>query len=156
MQTLFSKSVTRARAESAQKGSRGARDARLSKALLMPASRRTAFTQRRRTKQNTQSTAVLDDDDVDIGIVQVDEIQSNELMSERCTLECIASDLWATDYEPLFSIEIERNRALNLSYGTSRAGCSRAQHTLTHTSRWCEHHYRAYLSSRCAVMAQKC
>ena len=112
----------------------------------MPASRRTAFTQRRRTKQNTQSTAVLDDDDVDIGIVQVDEIESNEVTSERCTLECIASDLWATDYEPLFSIEIERNRALLSSTGTS--GFTHQQFNLSSYARRLRGHQRAAWDQR--------
>ena len=40
-------------------------------------------------------------------------------MTERWTLESIASDLWATDYEQLFNIEIERNRQLQSSIGTS-------------------------------------
>jgi hypothetical protein len=66
-----------------------------------------------------QVVTTRDENDGDLSFVQVDEVESNELMTERWTLQSIASDLWATDYEQLFNIEIERNRQLQSSIGTS-------------------------------------
>ena len=66
-----------------------------------------------------QVVTTRDENDGDMSFVQVDEVESNELMTERWTLQSIASDLWATDYEQLFNIEIERNRQLQSSIGTS-------------------------------------
>ena len=78
-----------------------------------------------------QVVTTRDENDGDLSFVQVDEVESNELVTERWTLQSIASELWTTDYEQLFNIEIERNRVLQSSSGTS--GFT-GQQELPHTS----------------------
>ena len=80
----------------------------MSVALPMPSSRRARFRPPRRTGHNMQVVTTRDENDGDLSFVQVDEVESNELMTERWTLQSIASELWTTDYEQLFNIEIER------------------------------------------------
>ena len=84
----------------------------------MPSSRRTMFKPPRRRSGAAQSSTTVEDADVDMGIVQDGEVEADERLTDRLDLEQIASDLWSADYTTVFKVELERNRALGIRYGT--------------------------------------